>query len=49
LTDADRVELWEYFRADVARLEEMLGVDLSHWAPGAGAASASYSFNSLPS
>jgi len=33
LTDADRVELWEYFRADVARLEQMLGVDLSRWAP----------------
>jgi len=33
----DRVELWEYFRDDVARLERMLGVDLSHWAPDPGA------------
>ena len=41
LTDADRVELWEYFRADVARLEQMLGVDLSRWSPAADAASAS--------
>jgi hypothetical protein len=41
LTDADRAELWEYFRADVARLEEMLDVDLSHWAPDTGAQSAS--------
>jgi len=40
LSDADRVELWEYFRADVARLEQMLGVDLSRWAPDADAASA---------
>ncbi len=33
----DRAELWEYFRDDVARLEQMLGVDLSHWAPDAAA------------
>ena len=33
LTPEDRVELWEYFRDDVARLEQMLGVDLSRWAP----------------
>jgi hypothetical protein len=35
LTLEDRVELWEYFRDDVARLEQMLGVDLSRWAPNA--------------
>jgi hypothetical protein len=29
----DRVELWDYFRDDVARLEVMLGVDLSCWDP----------------
>jgi hypothetical protein len=29
----DRDELWDYFRDDVARLERILGVDLSHWAP----------------
>jgi hypothetical protein len=40
LTDADRAELWEYFRDDVARLEQMLGVDLSRWAPGISAAAA---------
>jgi hypothetical protein len=39
LTDEDRVELWEYFRADVGRLERMLGVDLSCWAPEVGAPS----------
>jgi hypothetical protein len=33
LTIEDRVEMWDYFRADVARLEQMLGVDLSRWAP----------------
>ena len=33
LTAADRVELWEYFHKDVARLEGMLGVDLSRWSP----------------
>jgi hypothetical protein len=38
LTDADRIEMWEYFRDDVARLEQTLGVDLSHWAPGVAAA-----------
>jgi hypothetical protein len=38
LTDADRSELWPYFRDDVARLEQMLGVDLSRWAPGVAAA-----------
>ena len=36
----DRVELWEYFRDDVARLEQMLGVDLSRWAPEAAAIAA---------
>jgi hypothetical protein len=34
LTEADRVELWEYFSDDVARLEQMLDVDLSRWDPG---------------
>ena len=38
LSNADRVELWEYFREDVARLEATLGVDLSRWAPGVAAA-----------
>jgi len=33
----DRAELWEYFRDDVARLEAMLGIDLSSWAPDASA------------
>ena len=33
LSSDDRVELWDYFRDDVARLERMLGVDLSRWAP----------------
>jgi hypothetical protein len=40
LSEDDRVELWEYFRDDVARLEQMLGVDLSCWAPGSERASA---------
>ena len=37
---ADRVELWEYFRDDVAKLEQLLDVDLSRWepTPGDGAA-----------
>jgi len=38
LTNADRIELWEYFRDDVARLEQMFGVDLAHWAPDVAAA-----------
>jgi Sulfotransferase domain len=29
----DRAELWDYFRDDVARLERILGLDLSSWAP----------------
>jgi hypothetical protein len=33
LTAEDREELWEYFRDDVAQLEEMLGRDLSRWRP----------------
>jgi hypothetical protein len=33
LTVADRRELWDYFRDDVAHLEQMLGVDLSRWSP----------------
>jgi hypothetical protein len=36
LSYADRVEMWEYFRADVARLEKMLDVDLSRWEPREG-------------
>jgi Sulfotransferase domain len=40
LTADDRVEMWEYFREDVARLEGMLGVDLSRWTPGVTAAAA---------
>jgi hypothetical protein len=35
LTFEDRIELWEYFRHDVARLEKLLGVDLSRWEPSA--------------
>ena len=35
LSADDRVELWDYFRDDVARLERMLGVDLSRWTPDA--------------
>lgn len=33
LSPDDRLEMWEYFRNDVARLEEMFGIDLSRWAP----------------
>ena len=33
LTHADRADLWEYFRDDVVRLEQLLDVDLSHWEP----------------
>jgi hypothetical protein len=33
LTYDDRLEMWEYFREDVARLEQMLDVDLSRWEP----------------
>jgi hypothetical protein len=33
LTHDDRLEMWEYFREDVACLEEMLDVDLSRWQP----------------
>jgi hypothetical protein len=38
LSTADRIAMWEYFREDVARLEQTLGVDLSHWSPGVAAA-----------
>ena len=31
----DRIELWEYFRDDIARLEQMFALDLSRWAPKA--------------
>jgi hypothetical protein len=40
LTSEDRFELWDHFRDDVVRLEEMLGVDLSRWAPEVAAAAA---------
>jgi len=33
LTSEERIEVWEYFRADVARLEEFLERDLSIWDP----------------
>jgi hypothetical protein len=33
LTDDERVELYAYFRRDVAQLERMIGRDLSHWDP----------------
>jgi len=33
LTHADQVDMWEYFRDDVARLEQLLDVDLSRWEP----------------
>lgn len=32
-TPDERIALWHYFRDDVARLEEALGRDLSHWRP----------------
>jgi hypothetical protein len=38
LTVADRVQLWEYFRKTSRGLEQMFGVDLSHWAPEVAAA-----------
>lgn len=34
LRPEDRIELWEYFRSDVERLEEMFGLDLGRWRPG---------------
>jgi hypothetical protein len=33
LTQDDRVELYEYFREDIARLEELIDRDLSSWDP----------------
>jgi hypothetical protein len=33
LSPDDRLEMWEYFRDDVARLEEMFAIDLSRWTP----------------
>lgn len=33
MTPEERVELWGYFRDDVARLEKLLGRDLSGWRP----------------
>src|SRR5262249_21007905 len=40
LTLDERRALWAYFADDVARLEQMLGRDLSAWDPGSPAASA---------
>jgi hypothetical protein len=34
LTSAESVEIYEYFRDDVERLEDMLGRNLSFWKPG---------------
>ncbi len=33
LSEDDRLEMWEYFRRDVARLEDMFAIDLSRWNP----------------
>ncbi len=33
LSADDRLEMWEYFRDDVARLEDMFTLDLSRWTP----------------
>jgi hypothetical protein len=33
LSPEERIEVWQYFRDDVARLEEFLGRDLSAWDP----------------
>jgi hypothetical protein len=33
LTSEERLAMWPYFQDDVARLEEMFGLDLSHWVP----------------
>ena len=33
LSLAERLEMWEYFRKDVARLERLIDVDLSRWEP----------------
>jgi hypothetical protein len=33
LTGEERRAMWPYFRDDVARLEEMFGLDLSRWVP----------------
>ena len=35
LSHAERLEMWSYFSDDVARLEQLLGVDLSRWEPQA--------------
>ena len=40
LSIEDRVEMWDYFREDVAQLEDMLGIDLSRWSPDVAAAAA---------
>ncbi len=34
VTRVERAELWQHFRDDVDRLEEMLSLDLSRWRPG---------------
>ena len=36
LTTEERCEMWEYFRDDVAELEQMFGLDLSRWEPRNG-------------
>ena len=33
LTEGDRIELYEYYRDDIAELEEMLDCSLDHWRP----------------
>ena len=33
LTLDERLELWEFFAADVGKLEQMIGRDLSLWDP----------------
>jgi hypothetical protein len=37
LSPGDRAELWQFFEDDVEHLEDLLGVDLSHWRPDASA------------
>jgi hypothetical protein len=36
LTGDERRAMWPYFRDDVARLEEMFGLDLARWVPAEG-------------
>jgi hypothetical protein len=35
LSTAERREMWQYFEEDVAKLEDMLGLDLTRWYPPA--------------